>query len=212
MRIEGYAAVFNSLSEDLGGFREVILPRAFDRTLREGRDVRALVDHDPSRILGRKKAGTLELSVDSKGLLAKISPPDTTAGRDVTTSIKRGDIDGMSFAFRTITDTWKRGDELLRELIDVELIEVSVVASQPAYSATTVGLRSAALGVPLLPARSREVDARGLIVEARSLLARGLERVRGGVPNGINYQRLRLSLGDQPRSLPAETSTVCGCR
>src|SRR5262245_2558056 len=110
--IVGYAAVFESLSEDLGGFRERIRPDAFTRSLQEGADVRALVDHDPSRVLGRNKAGTLRLRTDTRGLLVEIDPPNTTAGRDIVESIRRGDVDGMSFAFRTPKggDDWRMED------------------------------------------------------------------------------------------------------
>jgi len=140
-KIVGYAAVFNSLSEDMG-FREMVMPGAFDRALKEKHDVRALVDHDPARILGRTKAGTLTLTVDKKGLRAEIEPPDTQAARDAVTSVKRGDLDGMSFAFRTLTDEWRMQDgEAIRELIDLELVDVSVVA-YPAYPATTVSARA----------------------------------------------------------------------
>jgi HK97 family phage prohead protease len=140
-KIVGYAAVFNSLSEDMG-FREMVMPGAFDRALKEKHDVRALVDHDPARILGRTKAGTLTLTVDKKGLRAEIEPPDTQAARDAVTSVKRGDLDGMSFAFRTLTDDWRMQDgEAIRELIDLELLDVSVVAF-PAYPATTVSARA----------------------------------------------------------------------
>src|SRR5262245_20379553 len=141
-KIEGYAAVFNSPSEDLGGFREVILPGAFDRALKDKHDVRALVDHDPGKILGRTKSGTLALDVDEHGLKASIAPPDTQVARDTRTSIQRGDLDGMSFAFRTITDQWHEEEgESIRELVDLELLDVSVVA-YPAYTATQVSARA----------------------------------------------------------------------
>lgn len=141
-KIVGYAAVFNSLSEDLGGFREVILPGAFDRALREGHDVRALWNHNPDVVLGRTKSGTLKLSVDEKGLRSEIDPPETRAAEDVLTSIRRGDVDGMSFAFRVLTDNWRtEGGEQLRELADLELLDVSPVA-YPAYPATQVSARA----------------------------------------------------------------------
>jgi Escherichia/Staphylococcus phage prohead protease len=141
-KIEGYAAVFNSLSEELWGFREVIMPGAFDRALKEEHDVRALVNHDPNQILGRTKSGTLKLSVDDHGLLAEIDPPDTQAARDALTSIRRGDLDGMSFAFRTLTDAWRMEDGVqIRELLDLELLDVSVVA-YPAYPETQVSARA----------------------------------------------------------------------
>jgi len=141
-KIVGYAAVFNSMSEELFGFREIIMPGAFDRAMREKHDVRALVNHDADQIIGRTKSGTLVLSVDERGLKAEIEPPDTQAARDAVTSIKRGDLDGMSFAFRTLTDAWRtEAGQEIRELKDLELIDVSVVAF-PAYSATTVSARA----------------------------------------------------------------------
>lgn len=140
-RIVGYPAVFNKMSEDLG-FRERILPGEFTKTLADGADVRALVDHDPGRIIGRSKAGTLKLVENTRGLKAIIKPADTSAGRDIVESIRRGDVDGMSFAFRTIEDRWHKEDgEDVRELVQVELFDVSVV-SFPAYLDTSVGLRS----------------------------------------------------------------------
>jgi hypothetical protein len=136
--IAGYAAVFNSLSEDLGGFREVIRPGAFARGL-AGADVRALVNHDPTLVLGRNRAGTLRLAEDSRGLKVEIDPPDTQAGRDVLTSIRRGDIDGMSFRFYVAAggETWRSEPSgVIRELTD----DVSV-ALYPAYRATDVSVR-----------------------------------------------------------------------
>jgi uncharacterized protein len=140
--IVGYAAVFNSLSEDLGGFREVIRPGAFAKGL-AGADVRALVNHDPTLILGRNKAGTLKLAEDSRGLRVEIDPPDTQAGRDVLTSIRRGDIDGMSFRFYVAEggEAWRSEPSgMIRELTDVEVDDVSI-ALYPAYRATEVSVR-----------------------------------------------------------------------
>jgi len=141
-RIVGYAAMFNKMSEDLGGFREKIMPGAFDGAMAEGADIRALVDHDSGKPIGRTTNGTLKLEQNSKGLKINIKPPDTTAGRDIAESIKRGDVDGMSFAFRTIEDAWHTEDgQEVRELHKVELFEVSPVTF-PAYPDTSVGLRS----------------------------------------------------------------------
>lgn len=142
--IRGYAAVYNVKSVDLGGFREVISPGAFTRSLREGADVRALVDHDSSKILGRNKAGTLKITPNAKGLLVEIVPPETQAARDVMASIQRGDIDGMSFGFRTVTDEWATDDGMpLRTLHDADIFDVSVV-TYPAYPQTDVAMRSLA--------------------------------------------------------------------
>jgi HK97 family phage prohead protease len=142
-KIEGYAAVYSSPSEDMG-FREIIMPGAFDRAIREGHDVRCLLNHDTNIVLGRTKSGTLRLSVDDRGLKIENDMPDTQAGRDTLTLIERGDIDQMSFAFRTIADNWRTEDgNQIRELLDVELLDVSPVA-YPAYAATVVSARALA--------------------------------------------------------------------
>ena len=107
----GHAAVFNSLSEDLGGFREKINPGAFDDVL--DNDVRAYFNHDPNFLLGRVSAGTLRLGVDEKGLRYELDIPNTTAGRDLKENMRLGNITQSSFAF-TIGkdgDSWERNDE-----------------------------------------------------------------------------------------------------
>jgi hypothetical protein len=138
--IRGHAAVFNKLSDDLGGFRERVLPGAFADTLNE--DVRALFNHDPNYVLGRTKSGTLQIAEDSIGLMFRVRYPDTQWARDLATTIKRGDIDQASFAFRTITDNWVpgEGDTLVRELVKVKLYDVSPVTF-PAYPQTNVTAR-----------------------------------------------------------------------
>lgn len=137
-KLTGYAIVFNQKSLDLGGFREIILPEAVTRTLSEALDVRALVDHDSSKILGRTRAGTLRLQADGHGLSVDIRPPNTQAARDILESVDRGDVSGMSFAFRTLTDDWRMEDgEVIRDVIDMRIREVSVV-SFPAYEQTSV--------------------------------------------------------------------------
>lgn len=141
-RLVGYAARFNSLSEDLGGFREVIRKGAFADSIRRGDDVRALVDHNPTMILGRTKSNTLTLSEDNLGLRVEILLPDTSVSRDLQASMKRGDIDGMSFGFRVDADAWREEQgQTIRELHRVSLFDVSPVTF-PAYPATEAALRS----------------------------------------------------------------------
>ena len=141
-KLKGYAARFNVVSDDLGGFREVIMPGAFDRAIKEEHDVRALWNHNSDMVLGRTKSGTLSLSVDDEGLQIEIDPPDTQAGRDAMTVVERGDVDQMSFAFRTITDNWRTEEkEVIRELVDLELLDISPVA-YPAYPQSSISARA----------------------------------------------------------------------
>lgn len=176
-RLVGYAAVFNSRSVNLGGFVEVIQAGAFRRSLQGGADIRAFVDHDSRLIIGRRTAKTLTLEEDSHGLRVDISPPDTQAGRDVIENVRVGNLDGMSFAFRTPKggDAWDLdADPPVRTLLDIDFSEVSVVA-MPAYPATDVALRSlqaAQEAKPAAPDPSRSRPSLA-ILEARQRQARG---------------------------------------
>lgn len=145
-KMSGYAIVFNAMSQDLGGFREIILPEAVDRTLNEALDVRALVDHDSGKVIGRTRAGTLTLSKRSKGLYAEIEvDPSISYANDILRSVKRGDISGMSFGFRVLTDDWRMdGGTPIREVSDMSISEVSVV-SWPAYTQTDVNVAQRSL-------------------------------------------------------------------
>lgn len=140
--ITGYAAVFNSYSEDLGFFREIIRPGTFQASIPRD-DVRALWNHDPNYVLGRSKAGTLAMAEDDRGLLVEIRPPETQWARDLLVSIARGDVSQMSFGFEVLRDAWhtENGQEV-RELLEVKLYDVSPVTF-PAYPATVVSARSA---------------------------------------------------------------------
>jgi len=144
-RIIGYGSVFNSRSEPLWGFREIIKPGAFDDVL--GDDVRGLFNHDPNFILGRSVSGTLSLSVDERGLQYNIVAPDTQTIRDlVLAPMMRGDISQSSFAFRVARDGehWFEDDEgiVIREISRFSrLFDVSPV-TYPAYQEADSGVRS----------------------------------------------------------------------
>lgn len=139
----GYAAVFNSLSSDLGGWKEQIKPGAFRNSVKNNLDIRALVDHDPTRLLGRTSNGTLRAYEDERGLKVEIEVPDTSYGRDVMELVRRGDYRSMSFGFRVPAggqSVSKEGGQAVRTLTEVDLREVSAV-SVPAYGATSLHLR-----------------------------------------------------------------------
>jgi uncharacterized protein len=145
-KIRGYPIVFNSLSVDLGGFREIIAPEAVDRTLSEGLDVRALVDHDSSKVIGRTRAGTLRLRKDSRGLHMEVEPDeDISYARDIMRAIARGDVSSMSFGFRVDADEWNYDGKVpVRTVTDMRVSEVSIVTF-PAYTATDVQVAQRAL-------------------------------------------------------------------
>lgn len=143
--IRGYAAVFNTLSEDLGGFREQLQAGAFVDAI-AGSDVRALVNHDANLVLGRDRSGTLTMREDAVGLQVEISPPDTQYARDLLEVMKRGDVNQMSFAFtvgredqqwtRDGTGPWIRTIKKISRLYDVSVV------TYPAYPQTSAAVRA----------------------------------------------------------------------
>lgn len=147
--LEGYAARFDDWTQiggDSWGFMESIAPGAFAESLKND-DIRALFNHDSNQVLGRASAKTAEFAEDEKGLRAVIYPPDTAVGRDVVALIKRGDVTGMSFMFRTLGETWeeptKKGDLPKRTLTKVQLFEAGPVTF-PAYEQTSISARDRA--------------------------------------------------------------------
>jgi HK97 family phage prohead protease len=146
----GHGAVFNEVTTIAGAFREVVMPGAFKKTIKEA-DVRALFNHDPSMVLGRNRAGTLRLTEDERGLAYEIDLPDTQTARDLYTSIARGDVSQSSFSFSPVGETRKwweypKDDEEeklpLRRLKELRLMDVSPVTF-PQYEGTDVDLSRA---------------------------------------------------------------------
>jgi HK97 family phage prohead protease len=137
MHLEGYAAVFNSRSENLGGFTETIAPGAFRGSIKSRNDIKFLYNHDTGAVLGSTRAGTLSLTEDDRGLRVSAILPPTTLGNDVRVLVKRGDVTAFSFGFSMPArdgDEWNAaGTE--RILKQVRLFEVSLVA-YPAYPET----------------------------------------------------------------------------
>jgi hypothetical protein len=142
MSFTGYAAVFNSPSAPLP-FTELIKEGAFQRSLKSRNEIKLFMNHNTDVVLGSTRAGTLRLSEDSRGLLAQADLPDTSAGRDLSVLMKRGDVSSMSFGFSVPPkgDKWS-DDGATRELHQVRLHEVSIVTGFPAYEATTASVRS----------------------------------------------------------------------
>jgi hypothetical protein len=175
--IEGYAAVFNEeyVLWDGPSYRvvEIVKPGTFTRALKEKQDVRCLFNHDPNHLLGRSAAGTLRMKQDDKGLTFANDMPDTQLGRDVRTSVDRGDLDGCSFAFNVTKQTWREETDngkttSTREIEDVDLYDVGPV-TYPAYTGTSVGARSEEM-------RSRVLSIDGLPPDVRSAIERGKKK------------------------------------
>lgn len=142
--INGYAAVFNRESSNLGGFVEVVDSRAFNKSRGDGwPDVIARYNHDDNMLLGTVAGGTLRLAVDDTGLMYDVDPP--AARSDILELVSRGDVRKSSFAFRTITDDWGMTDQGFpkRTLVAAQLVDVAPV-NVPAYPDSSAGLRSLA--------------------------------------------------------------------
>lgn len=173
--VEGHAAVFSRTSQNLGGFVEQIDPKAFDRSLGDNPDVRALINHDATHILGRTRSGTLRLSKDSTGLLYEIDMPDRSDARDLIVSMERGDVSHSSFAFYVMRDGDEWGETsdgfALRTLTAVSIHngDVSPV-TYPAYEDTDSGVAGRAFK-SLAEARCLNVDDIRAAAEAGTLRA-----------------------------------------
>lgn len=142
--IEGHGATFNVLSEDLGGFRERIMPGAFSDVLLTD-DVRALFNHDPNFVLGRNKSGTLALAEDEAGLAYRITPPDSQTIRDlVLEPMKRGDITGSSFSFIVGDETMEKvNGEPIRTIHKIAALYDVGPVTFPAYPSSDSSIRGA---------------------------------------------------------------------
>jgi len=142
-KIGGYAAVFESMSRNLGGFVEAVGRGFFNQSRSRGwPNVLARYNHDDNQLLGTTAAGTLQLGLDDVGLSYEVNPPRSRA--DVVELVQRGDVRQSSFAFIAENDEWRMSDDQnypMRRLLQGVLVDVAPVNS-PAYEATTAGLRS----------------------------------------------------------------------
>lgn len=145
--LKGYAIKYNSLSEDLGGFKERILKGALTKTLEKSEDVRCLWGHNTMYVLGRESAGTLKLKEDNTGLYFEVEVPNTNWANDLVASVERGDINQMSFGFIPVEENFTYEREIDTYILDVNelrLFEISLVTF-PAYTETSVRNRESAL-------------------------------------------------------------------
>jgi HK97 family phage prohead protease len=166
--IRGHAAVFNRESLDLGGFKEVIAPRAFADVLRRNPDVHLDWDHDTRYVLARTTSGTLDLSEDATGLLVNARVAPTSYSKDLRILMERGDIDQMSFKFTVAEDTWDlqhRGtsqERVLRTVTRVGNLFDATVTAQGAYPSTDVAVVRSMIGNAIsrgrLPAEARSIS------------------------------------------------------
>lgn len=159
--LSGYAATYNTLSEDFGYWRERIMPGAFARAVAEGQDVRHLINHDPNLVLGRTSSGTTVLTEDSKGLAFRTELPDTSFGRDLVISVNRRDVNECSFGFIPVKTAWvedataaDESSRVIRELRDIDLFDVSTV-TYPAYPGTSTEARTKSMFPDGVPAEIR---------------------------------------------------------
>lgn len=161
--IEGYFAVFNRQTELWPGAFEEISPEAFDNTM--GNDIRALANHETLFVLGRNKAGTLELKADSHGLWGRVKiNPDDVDAMNLYARVKRGDVDQCSFGFNIVREEtdWRDDGTVKWTISEIDLHEVSVVTF-PQYTDTGVQARKAEVEQH----RERQLEHRKQILKAR---------------------------------------------
>lgn len=147
--LEGYGIVFNQESKRLGGwFVETIKPESVKRAM-EADDITVDTHHIEHNLLGRKKTGTAQFTVDEVGVKYRVEVPNTTYGNDIAALVERGDIDGSSFVFTTAPhgDEWRSVNKNGEEYWERTVTEMGRIYSMgpvvtPAYPQTTAAMRS----------------------------------------------------------------------
>ena len=210
----GRAAPYNVLTRLWGNVWERIMPGAFTRALREKQDVRHLVNHDPTLVLGRTKSGTTVLSEDDKGLnFRTLINAEDPAALSLVSKVERGDVDENSFGFIAVRQAWlsepdpenDKDTREIRELHDVDLLDVSTV-TYPQYSGTSTSLSERSKSLMLFPATQGRPPA-----EIRRRL--GVRPMAPGVPNcaiPIMSEETRQFLSDM--QVEAEQAERCRWR
>ena len=172
--VTGYGSIFNSRSENLGGFYEYKSPTAISKETIEKSDVRALINHDANLILARNTSGTLDLTVDEKGLKYSFEIPETSYGKDLAINMKNGNLNQSSFAFTVADDEWNTDEDGndIRTITAIDrLYDISVV-SYPAYSQAESDLVVAKRGLTLYKEK-KEIKE-----EEKDLVARSLAKLK----------------------------------
>jgi len=173
--VVGYASVYDSRSNNLGGFYEYIERGAFNEELISNSDVRALINHDPNLILARNTSGTLKLSADERGLRYEFEMPETSYGKDLAVSMKRGDISQSSFAFTVAEDDWSTDDEgnNIRTIKKIDRLFDTAIVTYPAYSQAESDLVVAKRGLKEYQESLVEETKEEIIEEKENNLVRG---------------------------------------
>lgn len=140
-RLSGIAVPFN-VETLVGGFRERVIPGAFAASLASARDVLALVDHNSGKVLARTRNGTLRLAEGPEGLAYELELPETPTADEVRGLAAAGSLGGVSIGFRVAPGGERRDVAGVRELLKLDLIEVSIITSFPAYPGTSTNLRA----------------------------------------------------------------------
>ena len=222
LRVAGRAIVYNSLSQDLGGFRERFVPGSLDKTLAEQRDVGLLYSHDSAAVLASTRAGNLQLHPDDEGLAieAELSLDDPDVQR-LAAKMDAGTVDKMSFGFRAVQDRWTRDAQgPIREVVESQLIETSAVWL-PAYQATLIEGRGGLGDLPVgalatMPAEVRDQvvaelrDGKPLTSATRKTIERAigaLEQLRTRSDEGATEQVRRIAERIQQRAEAAGVET-----
>jgi HK97 family phage prohead protease len=177
--VVGYGSIWNSRSENLGGFYEYISPDAISQETIEKSDVRALINHNPDLVLARSTAGNLSLSVDEKGLRYEFSIPETSYGKDLAINMKNGNINQSSFAFTVGSDEWSTDEEGndIRTITSIEkLYDVSPV-TYPAYSQAESDLVVAQRALAMYK-ENKEIKEEETDLVARSLAQLKIELIK----------------------------------
>ena len=177
--VVGYGSIWNSRSENLGGFYEYISPDAISQETIDKSDVRALINHDPNLVLARSTAGNLSLSVDEKGLRYEFSIPETSYGKDLAINMKNGNINQSSFAFTVGSDEWSTDEDGndIRTITSIEkLYDVSPV-TYPAYSQAESDLVVAQRALAMYK-ENKEIKEEETDLVARSLAQLKIELIK----------------------------------